>query len=100
MGERAGIEQVTLSEAQIPSHNHTMRTLLGVGDSKDPSNRYPATQGGDGKLYYNNPPAGQTGNMNAASIGTTGGSQAHENRQPYLSLNFIIALVGLYPSRS
>jgi microcystin-dependent protein len=95
LGERVGSETVTLTAAQMPSHTHSMKGL-GPANTNSPSGASPAT----------NPTMQQyhaaTNLLNAAStaVTSTGGGQPHNNMQPYLAMSFIIALVGLYPSRS
>jgi len=100
LGQVLGSETVTLSEAQIPSHNHRVkavqRSQFTVGDSTSPGNNYfapPQT----GNSYV---APGTLVNMATAAVKVDGGSGAHNNMQPFLTMNFIIALVGLYPSRS
>ncbi len=104
LGQRTGVEMVTLSEAQLPNHTHAPQAdaqaggLLGGGaDSKTPINSHLGNTVQAGEFF-----ATGTANvaMNANAVSNTGGSQAHNNMQPYLAMNFIIALVGLYPSRS
>lgn len=98
LGQRGGTEMVTLSEAQMPNHTHSMR---GSGERADlfaPGNtRYFARSSG-GAAYQSDASANLT-SMADAALQSTGGSQAHNNLQPFLVMNFIIALVGLYPSR-
>jgi len=97
LGERLGTESVTLSEAQIPAHSHTWRTFPKPGNNVDPENKLLAEGLGVNPFTSKVDP---TTAMNSATIGSTGGSQAHNNMQPYLAINYIIALQGLYPSRS
>jgi microcystin-dependent protein len=98
LGQRGGVDSVTLSEAQMPNHRHTMEAdgstggpLGGGANATDPVGNFLGAT-----VKYTNAAVGpemeQTTN--------TGGSQSHNNMQPYLAINFIIALVGLYPSRS
>lgn len=94
LGQRGGTETVTLSEAQLPNHSHSMEVSVEDGERRDPSGSY----FGRGNAIYANP--SNTASMASQSLPNTGGSQAHNNLQPYLAMNFIIALVGLYPSRS
>lgn len=101
LGQKVGTEIVTLTEAQIPSHTHDpWRNSVDAPNSPQPAGRYPNRHlDTDKALIFK-----ATSNINAtfasAQIATTGGGQAHENVQPYLVLNYIIALVGTYPSRS
>lgn len=94
-GESAGAEAVTLSISQLPTHVHTL-----AGSSQS-SNLAGGPAGATPAVSTQNPyePTSNAA-MAAASIGNTGGSQAHLNWQPYLVLNFIIALQGIFPSRN
>ncbi len=98
LGQSGGAETVTLTEAQIPAHNHRAQTFGGQGTTNTPGNTVVVAQGqGRGAAIFSD----STANTGALRIlDNTGGGQAHNNMQPYLVLNFIIALVGLYPSRS
>ena len=100
LGQRGGVEMVTLSEAQMPNHNHSM-----MGDNAPASTNAAAADGtsslarsAGGFAYQSD--SNSLVSLNDGALANTGGSQAHNNMQPYLVLNFIIALVGLYPSRS
>ncbi|MEM8696425.1 MAG: tail fiber protein [Pseudomonadota bacterium] len=100
IGQRGGAEQVTLSEAQMPQHQHTQlavpRGQLTVGNSLDPAgNLLASPQTGNQYADANN-----LVDMASNSLTNAGGSQPHNNLQPFLVMNFIIALQGLYPSRS
>lgn len=96
LGERGGVETVTLSEAQMPNHTHTLRCLPIPGDSSTPlNNTFARTIGGSPYIPQQNLVP-----MADVALPSAGGSQAHNNMQPYLAINFVIALVGLYPSRS
>lgn len=98
LGEKTGVETVTLTEAQMPSHGHSLRGSDARGATASPSQTTSFAEGFPTGVYSNS----QSNLVDLASeaLSTTGGSQAHDNVQPYLVLNFIIALVGLYPSRS
>jgi len=96
LGQKGGRETETLSEAQIPNHTHSLRGTVSRGSASQPQGN--AFNRSVGETAYHTP-TNLTG-MSAAMAANTGGSQAHNNMQPFLTLNFIIALVGLYPSRS
>lgn len=103
LGEKVGTSTVTLTEAQIPAHKHLVEGNNGQGITSDPTghNFGVEQQGGGGgaqRVYTDD--LTTLVQFNAAAVTHTGGGQAHNNVQPYLGLNFIIALVGLYPSRS
>lgn len=100
LGEKTGSFTTTLTEAQIPSHNHTWRGALNPPSTDDPTNAIPSRHV-DSNLenVYKKAPVTLNVPFASSQMGTSGGGQAHINAQPYLGLNFIIALVGLYPSR-
>jgi microcystin-dependent protein len=95
LGQRGGSETVTLSEAQLPNHTHATMAYSRPGDLADPAGRSLARSRG-GKAYHE---VDTLVPMAAQALGPSGGSQPHNNMQPYLAINFIIALTGLYPSR-
>ena len=94
IGQRSGVEQVVLSAAQIPSHSHAVQAAS-TSNTDDPGG---AVFGATENAFYG--PAGNLVAMAGSAVGATGGGQAHDNMQPFRVLNFIIALTGLYPSRS
>lgn len=98
LGERGGVEMVTLTEAQMPNHNHTV-----IGREEDAQRNVPTDQflGGTeaAQQVYRSTPSNLVP-MAEQALPNTGGSQPHNNMQPFLTMNYIIALVGLYPSRS
>ena len=99
-GEVGGVEAVTLLESEMPSHAHSVgRALADVGNSVTPVNSVWAQSGagrGGAALYKDGAPTGQ---VNINSLGFAGGSLPHKNMQPYLTLNFCIALQGIFPAR-
>ena len=97
LGETGGSETVTLLQSEIPSHTHTLRTLSDPGDLADPSTRSLARSRG-GNVYQQNSTANLTP-MGPLALQIAGGSQPHNNAQPYLALTFIIALQGIFPPR-
>ncbi len=99
LGEKIGSETVTLTEAQIPSHSHTARANSSSADSGGPSSTKVLGRSRSGDIYQTNTTENLI-DMSSQAVSATGGSQYHENNQPFLTMNFIIALQGLYPSRS
>jgi microcystin-dependent protein len=97
IGEMAGTEQETLSMQQIPNHTHPLTASTAGGSDPNPGGKVLATTGGGIFLYYN---GAVDANMNAQSITPVGGSQPHENTQPFLCVNFIISLFGIFPSQT
>jgi len=97
LAEMAGVETVTLALTQIPNHSHTPKCNTGAGTSASPAGNYWAANANTGLLEYSSTTAGAAG-MNAASVGAAGGAQPHGNLMPYLGLNFIISLFGIFPS--
>lgn len=95
LGEAAGSESVTLTAQTMPQHIHFLNgSTVATGGSDNPSNRF---LGSASNLYHT--PTGLT-TMNPGTIGNAGGSQPHENRQPFLTLTFGIALQGIFPSQN
>lgn len=94
LAEAAGVEQVTLSTQQIPAHSHPLTGDKGNGAQANPSNNVLATS------TVVKPYAVESADtaMAASSIPPQGGSQPHENCQPFLCVNFIISLFGIFPS--
>ncbi|HEX8636473.1 MAG TPA: hypothetical protein VF692_00310, partial [Pyrinomonadaceae bacterium] len=96
LAETGGVEEVTLTVQQIPIHNHPAGCLSTDGNSASPTGGLPAANT-TASAYGAIPPQAA---MNAASIAPTGGSQPHTNFQPYLCVDFIISLFGIFPSPS
>jgi microcystin-dependent protein len=101
LGEMSGTQFVTLITSEIPAHAHNVgRAKAGDGDSPTPvASVWAQTPFGRGTLaLYHEPPANAKVNQ-FQSLAPTGGSQPHNNMQPYLTLNFCIALQGVFPAR-
>jgi microcystin-dependent protein len=95
LAQQGGAEEITLTVNQIPAHTHAFMAVGGAkGDQISPAGTLPA-QSFNVTPYINDVP---TGNFNPAAVGSTGGSQPHTNFQPYLCINFIISLFGIFPS--
>ena len=94
LGQRGGVETVTLTEAQMPQHTHTVAGVAELANQRVVDNNFLAV----GNDMYTSP--ANLGTMATQCLPNAGGSLAHNNIQPFLVMNFIIALVGLYPSRS
>ncbi len=94
LGQVGGVENVTLNISEIPAHNHPAGANSAPGTSSRPAGNVPARTKSSA---YGAAPDGTT--MNAGMIGDAGGSEPHTNIQPYLALNFCIALAGIFPSR-
>jgi microcystin-dependent protein len=95
LGQTGGVAAVTLLAGQLPAHNHSL-AAAGAATTGTPSSGVALATTATAKVYRG--PTNLT--TMALPLTSTGGNQAHENRQPYLGLNFIIALQGIYPSRN
>lgn len=101
LGEMSGVPSVTLLESEIPAHAHQIgRALAANGESLSPVNNvWAQAPAGRGSLFIYDAPAPNVP-MNPLNFAITGGSLPHNNMQPYLTLNFCIALQGVFPPRS
>jgi microcystin-dependent protein len=95
IGQASGSETVTLTQNQMPQHSHSVSASSAPGTSGRPASAVPARSTGE---VYAGSSDGTT--MSPSMIGNAGGSQPHTNIQPYLTLNFCIALQGIFPSRN
>ena len=95
VGQAGGAETVKLSAAQMPAHTHPVKANGGAADSKMPGGR--ALGRSDSRAYAAAPDASTV--MNANMLGAAGAGQPHANMQPYLAVNFCIAMVGIFPAR-
>jgi microcystin-dependent protein len=101
LGEMSGVETVTLLTSEMPVHNHVVGGAFSLGGNSLSAvgglwSQSPAGRGGFVNIYST--PA--TGAVNPNSLAITGGSLPHNNLQPYLTLNFCIALQGVFPPRN
>lgn len=98
LGQRGGVETVTLSEAQMPNHTHSLRAGARPATLSEPATNASLARSSNGKAFQSESNSNLVSMANAV-LEPTGGSQPHNNLQPFLTLTYIIALVGLYPSR-
>lgn len=99
LGETGGSETVSLLESEIPAHSHGLLTAVqDFGDLGAPAPNRALSKAGKGSGYKLNPTGDAT--MADAAIAPAGGDQPHNNMQPYLTLNFCIALQGVFPPRT
>lgn len=100
IGGATGVAELSLNEAAIPSHTHRSVMEKELSDTNLPTGNYLglAFVGGLKKAYKTNP--GSTVPMSGEMVADAGQSQAHENRQPHLAMQFCIAMQGIYPSRN
>ena len=96
LGEMGGSETVTLLQAEIPAHTHSMQGQPGIANSNSATGTFVARPYGGGFMYA---PGGTTVAMDERSLSAAGGDQPHNNMQPYLTLRFCIALQGVFPPR-
>ena len=95
LGERGGEQAHTLGVAELPTHTHEVRASTSAsGGAATPNGNY---LGGANNAYH---AAASLTSLQPATVTTVGGSQAHLNLQPFLTLNFSIALQGIFPSRN
>jgi microcystin-dependent protein len=94
LGETGGSETVTLLESEIPAHIHQTKGLGAFGNQPSPANNTWARSSTN--PYVSSAPTGQ---MSPSALAPSGGDLPHNNMQPYLTLNFCIALQGVFPQR-
>lgn len=97
LGERGGANQVTLTEANLPPHRHTHAATAFPANTFTPGPTAVSSRAVGGRPYST---AATDVNLSGDVVENTGGGQAHNNLQPYLGINYIIALIGIFPSRS
>ena len=96
LGQAAGAESVTLTTSQIPVHSHVPLCNAAAGSSDTPANNFWAAATGATNYDDSAPNAA----LAPATIGSAGGSQPHDNMIPFLVINFIISLFGVFPSQT
>lgn len=98
LGAKGGAEAVTLNAAQLPAHSHAARCVTPAGNTNDAAGAVWADDAGVSSGTYSTATPNAT--MASSAISNAGGNQAHTNVQPFLCVNFIIALQGIFPSRN
>lgn len=97
LGQAAGAEQVTLTTSQIPAHSHVPQANNAPGTQVSPANGVWASTSPSLNQYSNVAPSVS---MDPAACGSSGGSQPHDNMVPFLAINFILSLFGIFPSQT
>jgi len=106
LGESAGVENVTLSQSQVPAHSHAFNAVAAAGTTAIPGNTTylaagPSTGSGpNATLLKTYATSGAIAPLIPNAISNTGGGQPHSNVQPFLCITFVIALQGIFPSRN
>ena len=95
LGQHGGVENVTLTTNQIPAHSHVPQASSLGATNRDPAGNVWAAW--NSSQYSDQPP---NVGMNEGAIGLTGGSQPHSNLVPFVAVNFIISLFGIFPSQN
>ena len=95
LGQSGGAETVTLTVSQIPAHSHVPQANSGAGNNQSPANGV-WSQSSLNQFSPSPPDA----SMDPAALGSSGGSQPHDNMVPFLVINFILSLFGVFPSQS
>jgi microcystin-dependent protein len=96
LGQRGGEESHALTEGEIPTHRHDA-VSMDAADTASPVGKTLGRVPSSANVYA---PANNLTPLHSSSVGSAGGGQGHENRQPYLTLNFVIALQGIFPSQT
>ena len=95
LAETGGAEEITLTANQIPAHSHPLLATIDIANSGNPGNALLSSTATGNKIYAATIPSVQ---LNTTSITAVGGNQPHTNFQPYLCVDFIISLYGIFPS--
>jgi microcystin-dependent protein len=95
LGQAGGVETVTLTTSQMSAHSHVAQCNSNAGDQASPQNNVWAVAGSN--IYSDVAPSVT---MAATAMGSAGGSQPHDNMVPFLVINFILSLFGVFPSQT
>lgn len=96
LGQKSGTETVALNVNEMPGHSHALKCNTARGNADNPQNAVPADADRD-RIYST---SGPNADMSSQAIANIGGGQPHNNMPPFQVVNFIIALVGVFPSRN
>jgi microcystin-dependent protein len=96
LAETGGAEEITLTTSQIPAHTHAFLGTANIATGNAPTNN--AFAGSTGATIFPYGTDQPTTQLHPSTIGSTGGSQPHNNFQPYLCVDFIISLFGIFPT--
>lgn len=99
IGEDGGTENVTVTTNTMPMHTHTFSGMNGNPNSAQPAAGAALSNNGQGAFFYGAPTSLTSLNVGSVSLAPPGGGQPHSNIQPYLAINWCIALSGIFPSR-
>jgi microcystin-dependent protein len=105
LGQKGGVESVTLAVPQMPPHTHVASgnyspfVQAGSGDETNPSGGFLASSTG-GDLYSSDPNTNMGPTPVVATIGPAGSNAPHENQQPYLGMNYVVCMYGIFPARN
>lgn len=97
IGQSAGTETVTLTNNQMPAHNHAVTAVAAPGNAASPA---AAAWAGSTLGAYRTTPNPSLQSLAGNALAAAGGSQPHDNRMPYLGVHFIIAFFGIFPSQA
>jgi len=95
IGQMAGEEYVTLTTQQMPMHTHALLCASATSNAAAPAGAFCGATGSNAYA-----PAPPNASMNSGSVSSVGGNQPHDNMMPYLAINFIISLFGIFPSQT
>jgi len=97
LAQTGGVENVTLTTNQIPAHSHVPQAAIGASGNPTDSPANNVWSGWTGGQFTTQAPSVS---LNATAVGTAGGSQPHDNMPPFLVINFIISLYGIFPTQN
>jgi microcystin-dependent protein len=100
LAEMGGTEEVTLTPVQLPGHGHMLLASSQAATAGTTSGNVPASTSATAAKAYTFEQGAPLVAMAPTAVSTVGGNQPHENRMPYLAMNFIISLFGIFPSQS